>query len=62
MQKREGKCEEGGPENGKAEQGRNGKDNIGKNDQAVMQWHGTFPGEAAQKCGALIFLVRREKL
>ena len=61
MQKGEGKCEEGGPKNGKTEQRRDGKDNIGKDDQAVMQWYGAFPGEAAQKCGALIFLVGRKR-
>ena len=61
MQKSKGKREEGGPENGVAEQWCDGKDDVGKNNQAVMQRHGALPSETAQKCGALIFLVGRKR-
>ena len=57
MQNSEWKCKECGPENGETKQRRNGKDKVGKNDQAVMQWHGAFPAEAEKKCVALVFLV-----
>lgn len=55
----EGQGEEGGRDDveSKAEERRERECEVGEGDQAVVERNGAFPGEAAEECAALVFLV-----
>ena len=60
LQNGERKREKSRPENREAEQRRDGKNNISKYDQTVVQRYSVLPSEAAKESGALIFFVGRK--